>query len=143
MDLIRVFSLDNFLGVINKIHDITGVLATCDQNDIKKKVNELDMTDKLKEIEGLIQDISKADLHKNIQSLHHSLVSLHDSVESVHNAITKLSSKLKDHNEKWFSYWRTLEHNQDINELLIADEIMNKRYTRVKDLLKINWTNFK
>lgn len=143
MELIKEFSLDNFLSIINKIHEVTGVLVSCDQSDIKKKVNELDITDKLKEIEGLMQDIGKTNVYKNIQSIHHSLISLHNSVDGVHSAMTKLSDKLKDHNDKWFSYWRTLEHNNDLVELLVAEEIMNKRYVRVKDLLKINWNNFK
>jgi len=142
INIVREFTFDNFMVIVKKIHDVSEALIRSDRDDIKKKVNELDLADKMKEIESLMNDINNLNIYKSIQSINHAAMALHESIEKVHSDMNKLCVKLNDHSDKWFSYWRTVDYGKDMDDLVISEAIMNKRYTRLKDLLKINWNTF-
>ncbi|AYV77832.1 MAG: hypothetical protein Edafosvirus2_11 [Edafosvirus sp.] len=140
--ILKQYSFDTFVSVVKKIHDVLDVIFSSEHNDVKKKVANLDISSKLKEIHALMNDIEKTKLCHDKESIATIMVSLHDIVEQVQENLNQIANKMIDHKQKYLNAWRNLDHTNEINELEILDQIMDNRYTRLKDLLKINWNNF-
>jgi len=132
-------SFESILSVIKKIHSFVDIILGSDHHDIKSKITQLDLKDKLREIEAFLKDLQKINLDNSRQSLIVSIDSLHKSIELMHNGLEQISVKILEHKEKFMCNWRSIDCENNYEEILKYDGLLNLRYNRVKDLLKIQW----
>lgn len=138
LSVISNVSIEAIIIVIRKIHDIMDLIFDSNQHDIKNKIINLDLADKLKEIEAFIIDLQTINIEKiGKQSLVISIHSLHKSIELIHKSLESLSTSLLEHKEKFFSIWISFDSHYD--QISKYDALLNMRYKRVKDLMKIQW----
>lgn len=107
---------------------------------IKKKIYDLDLICKIAEIEGLFKDIEADKKLLMKQSICNSMGALHESVDKMHKYLDSAANKIHEHNQKYFSWWRSVEFNSDIAEIDRMNTIMMSRYERLQSLLKIHWS---
>lgn len=140
--VITTISFDSILSIIKKIHYLMDIILDSDHHDLKSKIMNLDLSDKLKEIEAFMRDLQNLNLDHSKESLVISVDSLHKSIELIHNSLEQLSVKILEHKEKYLSSWRSVDYNNHYEDIAKYDSLLTLRYNRVKDLLKIPWNQW-
>jgi hypothetical protein len=102
---------------------------------INEIINEYDLIAKLEIIEALIKDIENENNEK--KSISKSLDNLRIVIENIHNLLKKIDIIIKQHNEKYFSKWRSLNYEDDIYELKRNIKLMDIRYSMFLEILKV------
>lgn len=141
-DLIKLFDQDSLTAILQKIYSVLGVVLKSEHSKIRNKMIELDLDVKLKEIDGLLKDISKNTVLADKECINICVLALHDAINKVHNILNIVQVRIDDHSNKWFGVLRSsIELDQEILDLTAYEYLLNIRYNRLKDLLKINWAS--
>ncbi|MEM0354245.1 MAG: hypothetical protein QXW79_01550 [Thermoplasmata archaeon] len=148
-----------YSGIIGMISTV--VLGTCKiiksiyvhkYPDITKIITELDIERRLKLVESVVTakesqkytKINIKDLEKSIildmignhnDPIELCLASLHEIIQRIHNNLVEINSKVTRHNKKWFSSWRTLNLNKQLDDLKTNSKLLDIRFA---DLITVS-----
>ncbi len=103
---------------------------------IKEVIDEFDLIAKLEIIEAVMKDIENEKINDK-QSIIKSLDNLRLIVENIHNLLKKIDNIIKDHEQKYFSKWRSLYYENEILELKRNIRLMDLRYNMFLEILKV------
>lgn len=120
--------------------------------DVTKIITDLDIERRLKLVESVVtaketQKYTKLnikDLEKSIilemMEVHNNpielcLASLHEIIQRIHNNLMEINSKVARHNKKWFSSWRTLNLNKQLDDLKTNSKLLDLRFA---DLIMVS-----
>lgn len=137
--VIRDITRDKFIEILQKTYKILGIIIDSSHDDIKKKIREVDLKARMEEIEGLFADLQGIEKIQSKQSIKIALNALHEIVEKLHSNLDSASMKIIDNSNSWFTYWKSVDFNNEIKEIETNEKLLTIRYNRVKDLLKIVW----
>lgn len=103
---------------------------------IKEVIDEYDLIAKLEIIEAVMKDIENEKIQDK-QSIIKSLDNLRLVVENIHNLLKKIDTIIKEHEQKYFSRWRSLYYENEIFELKRNIKLMDLRYSMLLEILKV------
>ena len=95
---------------------------------IKEVIDEFDLIAKLEIIEAVMKDIENEKINDK-QSITKALDNLRLVVENIHNLLQKIDNIIKEHEQKYFSKWRSLYYENEILELKRNIRLMDLRYS--------------
>jgi hypothetical protein len=137
-------AIKNIVVYLPKILNMIEGISKSDFKDVHERVEKIDLPDKLKEILGFVKDCDDFHVNSlNSRSMTASLLSLEKSIRIIHTSLEKIGSKMVTHKDRWFSSWKSLDYFSEFDDILVQDELLEKRYNRCKDLLKIPWNELK
>lgn len=121
-----------------------GIVTTCKymvesdkpyMKDVLKVLKRLDIQAKI----DVLHDFIKEQENKHIpNSVHKSLINVSETLDNVHKELNFINNKIKDHKEKYFISWRTLDCTEHLAMLEYYNKILDNRVKLMFDLLKIN-----
>lgn len=123
----------------SKIYDLIKSIISINHPIINNNIDDLDLYVKLQVINSLMNDIESNELFKKISSLNIILEKLHEIIDNIHNELKIIDDLIKQHHNKWFHYFRTLDYSNHILNLQKFKNIMDTRLNLLLDLLKINF----
>jgi hypothetical protein len=103
---------------------------------IKEVIDEFDLIAKLEIIEAVMKDIENEKINDK-QSITKALDNLRLVVENIHNLLQKIDNIIKEHEQKYFSKWRSLYYENEILELKRNIRLMDLRYSMFLEILKV------
>lgn len=74
----------------------------------------------------------------NNESMITAIKYLTDSITNINKLLNQINGKINEHNNKWFSSWRSIDYKDDINNLIKLIDTMEKRYNRLIELIPKN-----
>lgn len=104
---------------------------------IKEVLSEHDLISKLEIIQALMSDIEEDKKSIQKQSIQKSLTNLHFVVEEIHRLMENIDNKIKYHQTKYFSTWRSLNYEDEIKKLKRYIQLMDTRYQMFLEVLKV------
>jgi hypothetical protein len=114
------------------------------EHDINKKIESLDLHDKIKEIEGFMIDISKNPNFTDKESIKNSVDSLQEAVNGLHKVLKQISTKLTEYMYagviySFYSYifGYSIEFSKEIKDLENKEKLVMSRYNRTKELIRV------
>jgi hypothetical protein len=116
--------------------DIIKNFVSYHHTQIKEVIDEYDLIAKLEIIEALMKDIEQEKINDK-QSITKSLDNLKNVVENIHNSLKKIDIIIKEHQQKYFSNWRSLYYENEIYELKRNIKLMDLRYSMFLEILKV------
>lgn len=103
--------------------------------DVLSVLKRLDIQAKI----DVLHDFIKEQEDKHIpKSVHKSLINVGETLDNVHKELNFINNKIKNHKEKYFISWRTLDCNDHLVMLEYYNKILDSRVKLMFDLLKIN-----
>lgn len=99
-------------------------------------IKELDIKEKIKICNIFIETIH--DKHPELDS---KLLSLKDIIIEIEGLLDIIEKKKQKHNNKYFTYYRTLHLTKEKENLLIYDKIISKRLDYLIKILSLNINN--
>lgn len=148
-----------YAGIINAISAVT--VGTCNvvtslykhkNPDVDKHLKKIDIERRLLLIETVLHKIQSLSSQEKIIGMTEELkvienydrtmdpieLSLHylkETIHEIHRNLSDLNEKVQNHQNKWFSSWRTLNIRQQLHELETNSLLLDKRFN---DLMKIS-----
>jgi hypothetical protein len=116
--------------------DLIKNFVTYHHTHIKEVIDEFDLLAKLEIIEAVMKDIENENINDK-KSVTKSLDNLRLVVENIHNLLKKIDNIIKEHEQKYFSKWRTIYYENEILELKRNIRLMDLRYNMFLEILKV------
>lgn len=123
----------NTLSLIRSISTISNLPSI---DPINEFLIKSDLLVKLEIIDLLLIDIKNKDL-KPVQI--RCLNKISDLVENIKNLLNNTKIKINIHSEKYFSYYRGLDLNEELNKLKDYTLLLDTRIDLLHKLLKLNF----
>lgn len=144
LKFITTISFDSTLTILKKLNAVLDNIFESEHHDLKielkNKIAEIDLHDKLKEIEAFIKDLQNLQLEKiGKESIMTSIDSIRDVIEIIHKNLDDIANKMVSHKDKYMSTWRSINCQENIDNIIKYDLLLTLRYNRLKDLMKIPW----
>jgi len=106
--------------------------------DIHEVLVELDLEVRLEVIGSLIKCITP---EKHNEAIGISLQSIHKSITKIQEIMEQVELKIKEHSEKYFNSYRTLDFDREIKDIQQKSSLLEKRFQLLVDLMKIESNN--
>jgi len=119
----------NVVGLIKYIYQET------DHSDIKVIFKNTDIEATITTLEYFVKDIPEKN---EIDSLNIALSNLENILKELNIILTAIKDKIKNHDNKYFSSWRSISFKDDINILLSNIHVLNIRFDILVKILKLN-----
>ena len=103
---------------------------------VDKALCKLDNGNKIKTMELTCKDLEKLD-KKNNQSVNYCLENLHDMIIRIREDLKQISIIIKNHKEKYFNSWRSVDVKEQLNNLQLHSELLDARYDLLVKTLNI------
>lgn len=102
---------------------------------LKEVLTDHDLIAKLEIIQAMISDIESDKTSMDKRSIQKALTNLHLVIEDIQRLLENIDNKIKHHHTKYFSSWRGLNYDQEINRLKKCIHLMDLRYQMFLDVL--------
>ena len=148
MDLVVLKTISglSFIGplnekiIVNTIQNSFNLMKSFISNhheQINEVLLENDLYSKLEIIQALMIDIEGDQDSLQKQSIQKSLLNLHMIVEDILKLLEIIDQKIKYHNTKYFSKWRSINYEKQIVQLKKSIQILDRRYQMFLEVLKV------
>jgi len=127
--------LNTISGTINSINYIITNDSIPEVNIIKNKIIQMDLNSKLEIIHSLIKELNEEKL-KEFQKI--SLKSIEILIDEINKELIDINQKINYHNSKYFSSWRSINLDNNINQLNDHNILLDKRLDNLIKLLNLN-----
>ena len=125
--------ISNTLSLIRSISSISNLPSI---DPINKFLVKSDLLVKLEIMDLLLIDIKNKDL-KPVQIK--CLNKISDLIENIKNLLNNIKIKINMHSEKYFSYYRVLDLNEELNKLNDYTLLLDSRIDLLLKMLKLNF----
>jgi len=99
----------------------------------KKKIEELDLYNKLSIIDNFINIIPHK--YENNKSISPILQSLHDVIILIYNELSEINGIIVHHKTKFFYSYRTPHYKYNINQIILYKSILDTRFDMLLKIL--------
>ena len=127
--------LNTISGTINSVNYIVSNDSIPEVNIIKNKIIQMDLNSKLEIIHSLIKELNEEKL-KEFQKI--SLKSIEILIDEINKELIDINQKINYHNSKYFSSWRSINLDNNINQLNDHNILLDKRLDNLIKLLNLN-----
>ena len=107
-----------------------GTESNTDIIKIKKELQSLDITIKLKMIQNLLTTIPESEISKIIED------GLGDIIYKIKNLVDLIDIDIDKHKRKWFNSYRSIDLSEKMDELKVLVKILDSRCTMLMILQK-------
>lgn len=124
----------------SNIHVLGRTLFTNSDNtsiyELEKIEKELDLLETIKIYESWIIELVEKKKHiiEDSNTLKLALTSVHNILEELHTLLLNIDAKVKYNNSVWFKSWRGYDFTNDVNELRIKKNILDKRFSILQQI---------
>lgn len=102
--------------------------------NIIDEVVRMDLEHSVSVISELANEIKEKDMPNSVKK---ALLGVNFTLEKIHSELNKLKNKLDNHQQKYFSKWRTIDCTENLNQIHYYKNLLDNRYHLLIDLLKI------
>jgi hypothetical protein len=128
---------------IHKSFSIIKKLVSSEHEQINDVLVEHDLISTLEIIQALMNDIENpthslsSENYLTRQSVQRALTNLHFIVEELTQSLEKIENKIKNHKEKYFHRWRTLQYDSELLKMKKNIKLLHIRYQMLLEVLKV------
>lgn len=83
----------------------------------------------------IINSVIDTQKNNNTEYIITTMKYLNESILEVNNLLNQINTIINDHNNKWFSSWRSIDYKNEMDNLIISIDRMNNRYKKLIKLL--------
>jgi len=117
--------------------DILKLFITSHHEQVNEVLAETDLISNLEIIEALMLNIEKIPSMQENPAMQKALTNLHLIVEQIQKTLEHINQKIKYHHTKYFSSWRTLNYQKELNKLKQSIKLLNIRYQMFLEVVRV------
>jgi len=103
--------------------------SSIDLYSLDKLEKKLDLLYTIKVYDLWIQEISS---NVKSPSLHEAILHFKNGLEDIHSILKNIDEKIKIHKEKWFSWYRSISFQNEMEELQSSKMILDQRFNLIQ-----------
>lgn len=107
---------------------------------LKFELDKIDLLIKVNIVDSFIHELDNTKISNSVKS---SLISVENILFKLKKEIDDITNLIKDHNEKWFAYWRYLDYTAYLENIKIHNNILDKRLDLLLKLLQVDQNTIK
>ena len=111
-------------------------------NNLEQVEKELDLLETIKIYDSWVTELKnkKSEFLNNSPTIKISIEAINASLDDLHKILLIIDKKVHEHENKYFNKWKTLDLDEDINELKFKKKILDSRFEMLQkiksDLIK-------
>ena len=105
--------------------------------NVDKVLCELDIANRLTTMELLIKELNNGLHNIDEDSTQTCLENLHDMILRIREDLKQIGEKIKDHKNKWFSKFRSVDVKPQLYQLRLHATLLDKRYDLLVKTIEI------
>lgn len=102
--------------------------------EIQAELEKMDLTNKISILESLMEDLHKKNMNEPVNK---SISAVDSILKSIHIELNEIQQRLINHNNKWFSGWRSLNCSSNILKIKGHNNILDNRVDMLIKLISI------
>ena len=104
---------------------------------ISEKLEKLDIINRIKIIEALINEIHENSKYKYKKSIQLSLESIHSTINSIESELQIIKTECDNHKNMYFNYWRTPNCLLNLDKVEHLTKLLSERIDLLREIIKM------